>query len=680
MRSLTRALTAVLAISLASAATALTPPTQRQVMRFVPGRIAVAPASPALELGPEFTIEAWIFLEAYQPWAYLLGKVAASPGAPPWDYLLFLTEDGRHLQFQQSSGAAMAGIQDPTELPLRTWTHVAATLGADTMRLFVGGSQVASGPSPGPPPANALPFGVGGAIEDSGWPNANFTGAVRQVRVWSRALPAEELRARDSALTGDEPGLLACWPLDDGSGQSARDLGPNHLALRRGLAAAWDEADPGWIHTAVLDAGPFFSLEGPFEVVPGCDNVAIPCLGVGTVIDFDSDGVPDLLLTRAYFNPTRAFPYAPMVCLHNDGHGGFTDVSVTVCPQARNRTMANFAVADFDGDGRQDLLVADGGPDHAFGPGGQNHLLLQTPDGRLEDATAERLPLRNVFTHTVCAADFSGDAKADVFVGTIFTATGAGALATGPRLHVNDGHGHFSRGVAGLPPEIARGGAWTSAAVDVDRDGDLDLVMSSGMWPMNDTLLINDGSGSFTLAPENALPERHTAPYGAAMHMTSADLDGDGWPDLLHFEQTPEQALARLCLFLNNHDRTFRDASSQIVLDSSDAPVDNVGYPRIVDLDRDGRPDFVFGTYGGNGPRPMLNAGGGLFVDGSEFWPLLRPSGQVLPADFDGDGDVDVIIDGAMGSSIWLLRQVKAPDLRLLKGDPRPPRRRAGGS
>jgi hypothetical protein len=49
-----------------------------------------------------------------------------------------------------------------------------------------------------------------------------FSGALREVRVWDRA--PTEAKIRDGAgrtLAGTEPGLIAYWPLDEGSGRTA---------------------------------------------------------------------------------------------------------------------------------------------------------------------------------------------------------------------------------------------------------------------------------------------------------------------------------------------------------------------------------------------------------------------------------------------------------------------------
>jgi hypothetical protein len=68
---------------------------------------------------------------------------------------------------------------------------------------------------------------------------------MRQARVWSRALSAAEIATyATQVLTGSENGLLADWPLDDGAGQIARDIGPNHATLTLLGSANWTVLPP----------------------------------------------------------------------------------------------------------------------------------------------------------------------------------------------------------------------------------------------------------------------------------------------------------------------------------------------------------------------------------------------------------------------------------------------------
>ena len=75
------------------------------------------------------------------------------------------------------------------------------------------------------------------------------------------------------------------------------------------------------------------------------------------------------------------------------------------------------------------------------------------------------------------------------------------------QLFINEGDGTFTEITSG--DAVTDGGcSYGSAFADVDNDGDLDLLVANGFCNNNleDRLYVNDGTGSFTYAPD-ALPD-----------------------------------------------------------------------------------------------------------------------------------------------------------------------------
>lgn len=74
-----------------------------------------------------------------------------------------------------------------------------------------------------------------------------FAGAIDEVRVWSGARTAEQIRANmHQPLSGSEAGLLAYWKFDDGTGQWAMDSSPNGRNGLLGGSVAVGSNDPLW--------------------------------------------------------------------------------------------------------------------------------------------------------------------------------------------------------------------------------------------------------------------------------------------------------------------------------------------------------------------------------------------------------------------------------------------------
>lgn len=188
----------------------------------------------------------------------------------------------------------------------------------------------------------------------------------------------------------------------------------------------------------------------------------------------------------------------------------------------------------------------------------------------------------------------------------------------------------------------------TSAGVslgDIDRDGDLDIVLAKGRhWPLQDMVLRNDGRGHFMSAPLRDEPDRT---YSAAL----ADLDGDGDLDIVSSNDRPDRKL----VYLN--DGTGRYS----VAGTFGAPEWSTRYVTVADLNGDARPDLIVanrsggvGTGTGKPSYVCMNDGQGAFPTCA---PLATHSATIIVAvDLDRDGAVDVFVphrDGGRSLVFW---------------------------
>ncbi len=197
-------------------------------------------------------------------------------------------------------------------------------------------------------------------------------------------------------------------------------------------------------------------------------------------------------------------------------------------------------------------------------------------------------------------------------------------------LLYNDGAGSWTSTDATLSPAIR------SVFADVDHDGDLDLLV---LGKAGFQLLANDGKGAFSAITARA----GLASTDVAHQVIFSDFDNDRDIDFLVLKTGSAQ------LFTNNRDGTFSDIAPSVGLRSIDA-VDIC----VEDFDQDGYMDVC--SLSASGVLTLYtNKQGEQFV--ASLLPSLsqKPAYGLRPADFDNDGDTDLLVFGAQG--IHLLSQ-----------------------
>jgi FG-GAP-like repeat/Dockerin type I domain/FG-GAP repeat len=217
--------------------------------------------------------------------------------------------------------------------------------------------------------------------------------------------------------------------------------------------------------------------------------------------DFNNDGIQDLAISNLNSNNVTVFL--------GNGAGGFTPApgspfTVGTSPQA-------VVVADFNGDGIQDLAI----PNYGSGGNGSVTVLLGQKSGGFAPANGSPFAVGGMAS-ALGLGDFNGDGIPDLAVGTYNTATVA--------VFLGDGTGAFNQ-ASGSPFPVGAGRA-VIAVADFNGDGIQDLAVAAET-SNNVTVLLGNGSGGFS-----AMSGSPFAAGNGPVSVAVGDLNHDGIEDL----------------------------------------------------------------------------------------------------------------------------------------------------
>lgn len=319
-----------------------------------------------------------------------------------------------------------------------------------------------------------------------------------------------------------------------------------------------------------------------------------------------SKEAPDYMFTALEGNAGMRFT-------HNEND--YNDFRKEILLPYKQSTQGPFmAKGDINGDGKEDVFV--GG---AAGQPGQ--LFVQTDAGfRSLSSSAIRQDAASEDMGAVFF-DADGDGDQDLYVISGGNEFEEGSALYKDRLYINDGSGGFNKSNDAIINGFTESGK-SVAALDFDKDGDMDLVVGNRIIPQKypmtaPSYVLRNDSGKFVQATQEVAPE--LSDFGMVNQVLATDFNNDGWEDFITVGEWGPIGM------FENTEGTFTNIALQNGLDAEKGLWFSVSE---TDINNDGLKDYLLGNMGSN-----------IKFKASKESPF-----RIFGNDFDDNGTYDIVL------------------------------------
>jgi len=359
---------------------------------------------------------------------------------------------------------------------------------------------------------------------------------------------------------------------------------------------------PEAIHAPAL----ILAVDKQITLAMSSQGVYVPSLVLG---NFSNDGAKYVLSAGWISNNAGGWPNAPIKILKINADNTATDATTTILGSEQLGSTNIPIVADFNGDGIDDIFLpgfrdmpaGDAGSVVFLSRAGQSHQRVDLPD--------------QVWSHGATAVDINGDGTIDV-------------VNSQGRMWLNDGRGNFTfRDYAhNLNNRITDGTYINGSGVcagDFNNTGHAQIVITdvsntSQQLPIADTIIFELDSQlqsiNYHVLPVPVKDRGKTTETSHDVACQVADINGDGKLDIIVTSRPLDSARngqwtgeGSIQIYLNRGNWVFTDITDTIV--GYDQNVIASYTPMVMDLNNDGKLDIWLGAPA-SANQALLNTNG----------------------------------------------------------------------